>query len=166
VKKIRLLLWALVAVAAVALFAVHQINASESTTKGDTLGRVPAFKLVDQRGQQVTDKDLWGSVWIANFVFTRCPSVCPLLTAKFHSLQQQLKSVNGVRFVSISVDPEYDTPAVLDAYASRFQADPARWQFLTGPLKDIERTIVQGFKVHRGDRNHARRTLRAGGHRG
>ncbi|MFT3927336.1 MAG: SCO family protein [Myxococcales bacterium] len=50
-----------------------------------------------------------------------------------------------------SVDPEYDTPQVLSAYAARFEADPVRWQFLTGPLQDIERTVVQGFKVHRGD---------------
>jgi protein SCO1/2 len=83
-------------------------------------------------------------------VFTRCPSVCPLLTAKFAALQKQLGGL-PVRFVSISVDPEYDTPEVLAAYGARFEADPERWQFLTGPLQELERTVVKGFKVHRGD---------------
>jgi len=148
-KKVRLLLWLLVPVAAMGAFAAHQLSASEGTTKG-SLGQVPHFSLTDQQGRQVTDADLLGQVWVANFVFTRCPSVCPLLTAKFAALQKQLGSL-PVRFISISVDPEYDTPQVLAAYAARFEADANRWQFLTGPLADIERTVVQGFKIHRGD---------------
>jgi protein SCO1/2 len=149
-KKLRWLLWALVPVSALGLFAARQIEAAELTTKG-ALGRVPSFALTDQRGRRVTDRDLRGSVWVANFVFTRCPSVCPMLTAKFHALQKQLVDLPAVRFVSISVDPEFDTPPVLAAYAARFEADPERWRFLTGPLAEIERTVVRGFKIHRGD---------------
>lgn len=149
-RKVRLLLWALLPVAALGAFAAHSMSASsEGTTKG-TLGHVPSFALTDQLGRRTTDTDLLGKVWVANFVFTRCPSVCPLLTAKFAALQKQLGPL-PVRFVSISVDPEYDTPQVLASYAARFEANPERWQFLTGPLKDIEKTVVQGFKVHRGD---------------
>src|SRR4051794_11464825 len=111
-KKVRLLLWALVPVVALGAFAAHQLGAaSEGTTKG-SLGRVPAFELTDQLGRKVRTGDLAGSAWVANFVFTRCPSVCPLLTAKFHALQKQLADLPRVRFVSISVDPEYDTPPV------------------------------------------------------
>jgi protein SCO1/2 len=149
-KNVRRLVWAAVLVAGVGLFAAYQLNGSERTTKG-SLGQVPNFSLTDQRGTSVTQRDLLGSVWVANFVFTRCRSVCPMLTAKFQAFQGKLGPTPGVRFISISVDPEYDTPQVLAEYAQRFGADPQRWQFLTGPLKEIEHTVVQGFKVHRGD---------------
>jgi protein SCO1 len=149
-KRVRLLLWGALAVAAVAAFAAQRIYDGEGTSKGD-FGRVPQFALRDQRDRPVTDRDLRDTVWVANFVFTRCPSVCPMLTAKFQALQARLRELEGVRFVSISVDPEYDTPEVLAAYAARYQADDRRWWFLTGPLAEIERTVVQGFKVHRGD---------------
>lgn len=148
-KTVRLLLWALVPVAALGAYAANQLNGSEASTKG-SLGSVPAFSLTSQNGHSVTRDELLGRIWVANFVFTRCPSVCPMLTAKFHALQGKLRDLEGVRFVSLSVDPEYDTPEVLKAYAERFEADPERWLFLTGPLTEIERTIVKGFKVHRG----------------
>jgi protein SCO1/2 len=146
---VRYLLWAAVLVLGVALFAAHRINAGERTTKGD-LGKVPAFSFTDQSGRPLGDRDLRGVVWVANFIFTRCPSSCPMLTAKFKALQQQLGPLTGVRFVSISVDPEHDTPDVLAAYARRFSADTSRWSFVTGPLAEIERTVVQGFKIHVG----------------
>ena len=149
-KRVRLLVWAAIAVCGVALLASHQINAAERTTKG-SLGQVPSFALTDQRGRPVSNRDLLGTPWVVSFVFTRCPSVCPMLTAKFQRLQQGVSALPNVRFVSISVDPEFDTPAVLSSYAQRFGADPTRWLFLTGPLAEIERTVVQGFKVHRGD---------------
>jgi protein SCO1/2 len=146
---VRYLLWAAVLVLGVALFAAHRLNAGERTTKGD-LGHVPTFAFTDQNGQPLTDRDLRGGVWVANFIFTRCPTACPMLTAKFKALQQQLGPLPGVRFVSISVDPEHDTPEVLAAYAKRFSADTSRWSFVTGPLAEIEKTVVRGFKIHVG----------------
>jgi protein SCO1/2 len=148
-RVVRFLLWAAVAALGVALFAAHRLNAGERTEKGQ-LGAVPAFAFVDQSGQPLTRRDLQGSVWVANFIFTRCPSACPLLTAKFKALQSQLGPLPGVRFVSISVDPEHDTPDVLAAYAKRFGADTRQWSFVTGPLAEIEKTVVHGFKIHVG----------------
>lgn len=148
-KPVRLLVWAAVLAAGIALFAARQLDGGERTAEGD-FGRVPAFALTDQAGRTVSDRDLRGAPWVANFIFTRCPSACPMLTAKFKALQGALRDLPGVRYVSISVDPAHDTPAVLAAYAQRFSADTSRWSFLTGPLEDIERTVVQGFKVHIG----------------
>lgn len=156
-RRARMLVWTAVCAALVALFAAYQSRSperagalqQENGARG-ALGRVPSFALTDQEGRVVRDRDLRGQVWIANFVFTRCPSVCPTLTAKFKALQAELAGVPGLRFVSISVDPEHDTPDVLAAYAARFGADTQRWSFLTGPLADIERTVVKGFKIHIG----------------
>lgn len=150
-KRLRLAVWLLIVVAGGGAFAAHRLSASqrEQPTQGD-FGRVPAFSLTDQLGRTVTERDYAGQVWIASFVFTRCPTVCPLLTAKMASLQKRLGDRRALRFVSISVDPEHDTPSVLATYATKFGAHAERWRFLTGPLADIERTVVKGFKIHMG----------------
>jgi protein SCO1/2 len=149
--RVRRLVWAAVLVLGIGAFAAYRMSSTaEAGAQRGEFGHVPSFALTDQMGRTVTDKDLRGSAWVANFVFTRCPSVCPMLTAKFQALQTKLGKLPGVRYVSISVDPEYDTPQVLAEYAQRFSADSTRWQFLTGPLKDIEKTVVNGFKIHMG----------------
>ncbi len=88
-------------------------------------------------------------MWIANFIFTRCPGVCPLLTARMAKLQQELekREENSVRFLSFSVDPKWDTPERLRQYAQRHGADPEKWFFLTGELKDLQRLIQRGFRL-------------------
>ncbi|HEY6881103.1 MAG TPA: SCO family protein [Polyangiales bacterium] len=151
-RQVRILLWAALLVAGLAVFALYQLGARKHDGAAQTeYGSVPAFTFTDQRGQPLSNRDLAGRPWVANFVFTRCPSVCPLLTAKFKALQGKLADVPDAQFVSFSVDPVNDTPEVLAAYAQKYEADSTRWHFLTGPLADIERTIVAGFKVHVGD---------------
>lgn len=148
-KRVKWLLWTALLMAGVAVYSAQRLAASERTEKGN-FGTVPSFSLIDQRGQPVTARSLRRQPWVANFIFTRCPSACPLLTAKFQALQARSDLPPDVRFVSITVDPSHDTPEVLAAYARRFGADPARWSFLTGPLGEIEKTIVDGFKIHVG----------------
>jgi len=150
IRQIRWLLWAAVAVAALAAFAASRLVSTQRTEKGE-FGKVPAFSLTDQLGRTVTEQELRGTPWVANFIFTRCASVCPLLTAKFKALQAKLGASEDVAFVSFTVDPEHDTPEVLAAYAEKFAADPARWRFLTGSMATIEKTVVKGFKMHIGD---------------
>jgi protein SCO1/2 len=94
------------------------------------LGNVPAFQFRDQDDQPVTLASLRGSPWVADLIFTRCPGVCPMMTAKMAAMQRSLPP--QVKFVSFSVDPEHDTPAELKDYAQRFSADESRWKFLTG----------------------------------
>jgi protein SCO1 len=151
-RHIRMLLWAALVVASVAAFAAHRMS-SRDGARGERaeFGKVPSFSLIDQRGRTVTERDFAGSPWVANFIFTRCPSVCPMLTAKFKALQGKLGDAHDVAFVSFSVDPQNDTPDVLAAYADKFGADPERWRFLTGSLETIEKTVVKGFKMHIGD---------------
>jgi len=111
------------------------------------LGTLPAFTLVDQQGKPFGSDALRGTVWVADFVFTRCPDVCPALTARMRSLQDRLPAgEDGVRLVSISVDPEHDTPAKLAAYAQRFGAGRG-WVFLTGRRDDVAALLRDGFKV-------------------
>lgn len=108
-------------------------------------GTVADFALIDQQGHAVTNGDLTGKVWVAAFFFTRCATVCPQVTASMARLQHDLAGESDVMLVSFSVDPRHDTPAVLNAYAERYGADPARWLFLTGPKVQVYALIQQSF---------------------
>lgn len=110
-------------------------------------GEVPDFALTDRSGQRVTRGDLLGKVWIANFVYTECTDTCPLQSANMARLQADFAGEPDLRLVSISVDPEHDTPEVLAEYAARFRADPERWLFLTGPKDAIYRLAIEGFRL-------------------
>lgn len=116
-------------------------------------GQLPAFSLVDSDGQKVSDTDLRGQVWVAAFIFTSCPSTCPLVTAAMAKLQARFAADSiPVKLVSITVDPENDTPAVLAAYAKKHGADPQRWRFLTGDHAAVEALVTGGFRSALGDR--------------
>ncbi|MDD9931994.1 MAG: SCO family protein [Myxococcales bacterium] len=111
------------------------------------IAAVPGFELHDHRGAKVTPAELQGKVWIANFMFTSCPDVCPLLTAKMGNVRSDLRAQRpSLRFVSFSVDPETDTPEVLAKYAKEQGADHEGWFFLTGELERVKGVVVKGFK--------------------
>jgi protein SCO1/2 len=104
--------------------------------------------LVDEHDAPFTSESMLGHVSVVDFVFTRCTSSCPRLTARMGDLQSRLEGKkSSARLVSFSVDPENDTPPVLSQYAAHAQADPARWSFVTGPPDDVERAVIFGFKV-------------------
>jgi protein SCO1/2 len=113
------------------------------------LGTLPAFSLVDPSGKPFGSAELAGKVWIASFFFTHCPSVCPLIMSRMAELQRRFAAagVADVRLVSITVDPERDTPEVLRAAEPRYGVDPARWALLTGPTERVHELCVAGFKV-------------------
>ena len=118
------------------------------------LGTVPEFTLTNEDGQEFGSRQLAGKVWVATFIFTRCPGTCPVQTMRMGQLQKQLAAQPGwddVRLVSFSVDPEYDTPAVLRAYARQAGAEPGHWYFLTGPRDDIWQLSKDGFKLDVGE---------------
>ena len=106
---------------------------------------VPPFSLTESTGKTVTNGDLQGKVWVADFIYTTCPGPCPIISSSMARLQQKLTGDNRVQLVSFSVDPQDDTPAVLTAYANRFEADPQKWWFLTGPKQQMFDLIQKGF---------------------
>jgi protein SCO1/2 len=151
----RPLLWGLllavaIGVAAAAICQRRQREALrerfERAAALPVLGRVPSFALTNRDGSTVRLADLAGAPWIADFVFTRCVSSCPLLSARLARLDRALPPGPGIRLVSFSVDPAHDTPAVLEAYARSFSAS-RRWLFLTGGEEQVRRLSRQGFKL-------------------
>jgi protein SCO1/2 len=113
------------------------------------LSQLPAFTLTDEQGRSYGSDELRGTVYIASFFFTRCPSICPALMHDVARLQEGFASrgIEGIRLVSITVDPENDTPTVLKDYSQALHADPARWTFLTGPPERVRDLVVAGFKT-------------------
>jgi protein SCO1/2 len=113
-----------------------------------SLGDLPAFSLVAEDGKPFRKDDLLGRVWIADFVFTSCADACPRLQAKMKSLQDRLVPLEqggNIGLLSISVDPERDSPEKLKQYGQIFGARPGLWRSLTGDQTEVERTVVKGF---------------------
>ena len=123
-------------------------DSSESFPSGKLpiLGIVPAFSLIERTQQPFTHTDLTGSIWVADFIFTHCPGICPLLSQRMSRLQTTLRT-KPVRFISFSVDPERDTPEVLQVYAQRYRADDQRWVFLTGDRAAMYALTREGFRL-------------------
>jgi protein SCO1/2 len=124
------------------------------------IGPAPEFNLTDQDGRRVALKELRGKVLAVTFIFASCADTCPLLTAKLAAVQDRLGAAFGpdVRFVSITVDPERDTPPVLKRYAQAYHANPAGWSFLTGTPAEIREVAgrygVIYKKTPQGDVDH------------
>ena len=118
------------------------------------LAELPAWVLVDQGGESFGSADLEGSVYVANFFFTSCTSICLPLMRAVSTLDERYEreGVEGVRIVSITVDPEADTPERLAEYGAELGVVPARWRLLTGDPDDIRTLVVQGFMTAMGER--------------
>ena len=113
----------------------------------DQYGRVPDFSLIERGGRSVRLADLLGKVWVANFIYTQCRETCPTQSLEVSRLQAEFTTTPDLRLVSITVDPERDTPEVLARYAEYYGADPERWLFLTGPRHTIYQLATDGFKL-------------------
>lgn len=112
------------------------------------LGQVPNFTLTNQSGEAFGSAQLQDAPYIAAFMFTRCPSICPHLTTTMKEIDEAMLNAQlKLQLVSISVDPDHDTPPRLREYAKKYHTDPRRWNFLTGNFQLIARTAEDGFKV-------------------
>ena len=108
-------------------------KSDKAELEGDPLTE---FELVDQRGNRVNSTDLSGQVWAGSFFFASCPSTCYQQNIRLQQLQVKFAE-RGLQMISITCDPVNDTPVALSRYASRFNADPENWRFLTTPDADM-----------------------------
>jgi protein SCO1/2 len=134
--------------------AQAETRASANALNPGTVGPLPSlgtladFQLTDQNAAAFTPASLSGKVWLAAFMFTRCPTICPVITARMREVQALAKQ-RGVplHLVSFSVDPEFDTPEVLRDYAQKYGADQSSWSFVTGDNAVIRKAAEEGFKI-------------------
>jgi protein SCO1/2 len=157
----RTLVWALIGLALLWLGTVALWNIRGGTRGGTPMGtsdrsplqglsdfgQVPEFTLTERSGNPLRLQDLGGYIWIVNFIYTACTETCPLQSAAMAALQSQLDPAAKVKLISITLDPERDTLAVLSRYAQRFGANGDRWLFLTGPKDMISQLAGNGFRL-------------------
>jgi cytochrome oxidase Cu insertion factor (SCO1/SenC/PrrC family) len=153
-RTLLIALWATTGIAVVCMGALpwvlnhranvappHAMETSE-TSSLPILFDAPPFSLTDENGKPFDSSQLAHQVWIADFVFTHCAGICPMMTQNLARFQK-LTPGSSVQMVSFSVDPEHDTPAVLKAYGAEVKADESRWHFLTG-------TRAQTWEISKG----------------
>lgn len=120
--------------------------------KGDNVkmvknGKAPKFSFTDQNGKTITNKDYDGKVYVVEFFFTTCPSICPLMNRNMVKIQNEFITKKDFGIVSITIDPEHDTPEVLKEYAERYGVTSENWHFLTGDKKEIYELANNGFHI-------------------
>ncbi|MBC8325719.1 MAG: SCO family protein [Verrucomicrobia subdivision 3 bacterium] len=109
------------------------------------ISTIQPFTLTNQFGAEIILDDLKGQPWLADIIFTRCPTVCPRMTRTLAELQKQLPE--KIRYVSLTTDPEHDTPKVLNAFAEVHGSNDGKWHFLTGRKADLMRLAVDDLKL-------------------
>lgn len=121
---------------------------------------VPNFSLTNEFNKSFGTKDLIGKLYIANFMFTSCPTTCPALMEKMDLIQKRIRGVGTkAAIVTFTVDPETDTPEVLFKFARKRNSNPFIWNFLTGKRADLENIVIKGFKVPMGNKEKLIKTL-------
>ena len=136
--------WTAVLAAIIALPLVHGMRGPPAEPL-PVLGTVPAFHFQDQNSAPFGPETLRGKPWVADFIFTRCPTVCPLMTERLAALAPRLG--NRLHLVSLSVYPDFDTPERLRAFSQEHGATDVRWHFLTGDSAAVQRAVTDGFKI-------------------
>jgi len=130
---------------AVASYVFFSHLESSAVRPVGTFKKVPDFEFTERSGKPIGLKDLKGKIWVAEFIFTRCPGQCLSMSRHFSELQKILPKRDDVVLVSFSIDSNYDTPEILSHYADGYEAQPNRWFFVTGDLDKIHQLVINGF---------------------
>ncbi len=122
--------------------------------------QVPEFSLQNEFNKPFGTKDLMGKFYIANFMFTSCPTTCPALMEKMDVIQNRIRGLGTkAAIVTFTVDPKHDTPEVLFKYARKRNSNPFIWNYLTGKEGDLKKIVIDGFKVPMGNKEAVEKKL-------
>ena len=142
----------------VLVFGIWTVNELISRNKKSDLveiGPVPAFELTDQNGKKISDKDYLGKVYVVEFFFITCPTICPKMNQSMLQLQDEFYGNPNFGLASITIDPEHDSVAVLKEHANLLGVKHYNWHFLTGDKEYIYNLANKGFNLYAGENNKA-----------
>ena len=146
----QIIKWSLLGFIIVMVIANFLVGTRENRTPSEQpvlpeISTINPFSLTNQFGKKITLNDMKGRPWLADIIFTRCPTVCPRMTQTFGKLRAKLPAT--LRYVSLTTDPAHDTPAVMKAFAEAHGSNDANWHFLTGPKADLMRLAIDDLKL-------------------
>ncbi|MEO4006756.1 MULTISPECIES: SCO family protein [unclassified Flavobacterium] len=133
------------------IWAVPKILAKFQKADLVTIGPVPKFELTDQNNKKISNTDYLGKVYVVEFFFSTCPTICPIMNQNMLKLQEEFYGNPSFGIASITIDPEHDTPAVLKAHADQLGVKNYNWHFLTGDKKYIYDLALKGFNLYAGE---------------
>lgn len=110
--------------------------------------KIPTFEFYNQDSLLITEKDLLGKVYVVEFFFSTCPTICPVMNKNLVIVQNQFKESNYFGIASFSINPEHDTPEVLKSYADRYGITDIDWHLLSGPMEDVYELANSGFNIY------------------
>jgi protein SCO1 len=133
----------------------NRLNTEGSTVnkKSDleTIAKAPSFSLINQDGRNVSNQNFNGKVYVLEFFFSTCPSICPIMNKNMKTIQDTFGNNTNFGIASITINPEYDTPKVLKEHAKLINAQGNNWHFLTGDKTKIYDLANKGFNVYVGE---------------
>ena len=133
------------------IWAVPKIIAKFQKSDLVEIGPVPSFELTDQNGKTITDEDYLGKVYVVEFFFSTCPTICPKMNQNMLKLQKEFYGNPEFGIASITINPKYDTPEVLKEHAEHLGVKHYNWHFLTGDQDYIFNLAEKGFNLYAGE---------------
>lgn len=115
---------------------------------GDSFRKVPAFSFINQNGKTITNKDFEGKVYVIEFFFTTCPTICPRMNRNLIQIQNEFEGFEDFGVASFTINPDYDTPEILKAYAEQYGVTNPNWHLMTGDKEAIYKLSNEGFYIY------------------
>ena len=161
-RTLQVVVWgglvAIIVGIAVAFIRAKNLSPENSAPLPPVISQVADFALTNQNNSPVTLANLRGQVWVADIIFTRCPGPCARMTRQLRELQIALPATSRAQLVSLTTDAEFDTPPVLQKYATHFEANSANWQFVTGNPRAVAALAIDSLKLTALEKPAAERT--------
>lgn len=137
------------------IWTVNEISVKFQKSDLAEIGPVPAFELTNQEGKKITNKDYEDKVYVVEFFFSTCPTICPIMNQNMLKLQKEFYGNPKFGIASITINPEYDTPTVLKEHAEQLGVKHYNWHFLTGDKDYIYQLAEKGFNLYAGQNENA-----------
>ena len=130
-------------------------STEENVSEMFSMSKVPPFKFVNQDNDTISNSYYKGKVYVVEFFFSTCPSICPIMNTNMLKVQEAYKDNDNFGIASFSIDPSHDTPQVLKEYAESYKANHPHWHFLTGDKAEILKLSNEGFKLYAAESDEA-----------
>lgn len=134
----------------------HSVGKSEKVEeKLLTIGKAPSFEFVNQNKDTITESDYKGKVYLVEFFFTTCPTICPVMNKNMVKIQDHFKNEKNFGIASFTINPQHDTPEVLKAYADKYGVSNPNWNMLTGDIDEVYKLANKGYNLYAGQNANA-----------